>query len=132
MCVQRVRTHQSYHLHEHSEKFSLVVSTVDHGNDSGPSNSGRNIPESGSSSNHHCDDENPYLMDTSKPIGDACREDGTLKDANEMDWPDSPTQFDHHQALIEEQFRELEDVTELELPASTGSEADEAPKVKVR
>jgi hypothetical protein len=73
-------------------------------------------------------------MDTSKPVGDACREDGTLKDASEMEWPESPTQLAYNQALIEDQFHE--DVTatgsELEWPASTGSEADEAPKVKVR
>ena len=26
-----------------------------------------------------------------KPVGDACRDDGTLKDASEMVWADSPT-----------------------------------------
>ena len=31
------------------------------------------------------------LKDFSKPDGDACNEDGTLKDASEMDWPDSPS-----------------------------------------
>jgi hypothetical protein len=33
-----------------------------------------------------------YFKDASKPDGDACREDGTLKDASEMDWPDSPSE----------------------------------------
>ena len=33
-----------------------------------------------------------YFKDTSKPDGDACREDGTLKDASEMDWADSPSE----------------------------------------
>jgi hypothetical protein len=44
-------------------------------------------------------DENPdtnekgktYLRDMAKPVGDACRADGTLKDANEMVWVTSPT-----------------------------------------
>jgi hypothetical protein len=30
--------------------------------------------------------------DLSKPDGEACNEDGTLKDASEMDWPDSPSE----------------------------------------
>ena len=32
-----------------------------------------------------------YFKDTSKPDGDACREDGTLKDASELEWPNSPS-----------------------------------------
>ena len=28
----------------------------------------------------------------SKPDSDACREDGTLKDASEMEWPNSPSE----------------------------------------
>ena len=32
-----------------------------------------------------------YLRDMTKPIGDACRDDGTLKDASELFWPNSPT-----------------------------------------
>jgi hypothetical protein len=31
------------------------------------------------------------LKDSSKPDGEACNEDGTLKDAEEMEWPNSPT-----------------------------------------
>ena len=37
---------------------------------------------------------NNYLKDFSKPDGDACREDGTLKDASEMEWPNSPSETD--------------------------------------
>jgi hypothetical protein len=33
-----------------------------------------------------------YMRDMTKPVGDACREDGTLKDADELVWPDSPTE----------------------------------------
>jgi hypothetical protein len=71
------------------------------------------------SSNGH---ENTYLMDMSKPEGDACREDGTLKDASEMEWPDSPTEY--NQALInqhEEDWRSRRfnnNGSELEWPAS--------------
>jgi hypothetical protein len=32
-----------------------------------------------------------YSKDTTKPDGDACREDGTLKEADEMVWPNSPS-----------------------------------------
>jgi hypothetical protein len=42
------------------------------------------------------------LRDVTKPVGDACRDDGTLKDADEMVWPNSPTepeapQMDFHE-----------------------------------
>ena len=44
-----------------------------------------------------------YMRDLTKPVGDACRDDGTLKDADELEWPDSPselvatqTHFDWH------------------------------------
>lgn len=67
-------------------------------------------------------------MDTSKPEGDACRKDGTLKDASEMDWPDSPTE--HNRALIEDQFHNNGSASELE--KSTSTEPDEAPKAMVR
>ena len=30
--------------------------------------------------------------DASKPDGEACRADGTLKDADEMEWPNSPSE----------------------------------------
>ena len=70
-------------------------------------------------------------MDMSKPVGDACRPDGTLKDASEIHWADSPT--DHNHALIEEQFNNngFEDQPTLPV-AESDSESDEAPKVKVR
>jgi hypothetical protein len=67
-------------------------------------------------------------MDNSKPVGDACREDGTLKDASELDWPDSPTEY--NRAIIEDHFPD--NGSELERPPSSGSELDEAPKTKVR
>ena len=56
-------------------------------------------------------------MDISKPEGDAC--DGTLKDASEMEWPDSPTEHNH--ALItqhEDDWQFQNDGSELEFPDS--------------
>jgi len=32
-----------------------------------------------------------YSRDMTKPVGDACRDDGTLKDAHEIVWQHSPT-----------------------------------------
>ena len=79
-----------------------------------PSSSARNILKIALSSNEH---ENTYLMDTSKPVGDACREDGTLKEASEMEWPDSPTGY--NSALLsqyEDQFKNRG--SRLEFPSS--------------
>ena len=59
-------------------------------------------------------------MDPSNPVGDACRNDGTLKDASKMDWPDSPIEY--NRALIEEQFRD--NSSEMDQPPSSGSERD--------
>jgi hypothetical protein len=33
-----------------------------------------------------------YLQDESMPVGDACREDGTLKEASEIMWLNSPSE----------------------------------------
>ena len=38
--------------------------------------------------------EGKIYRDTTKPVGDACHEDGTLKDADEMVWPNSPTELE--------------------------------------
>ena len=77
-------------------------------------------------------------MDKSKPVGDACRKDGMLKDVSEMDWPDSPTEynpqhedeFHNNVALLtrnEDQFHN--NGGELE---SSESKPDKVPKAKVR
>jgi hypothetical protein len=104
-------------------------------------NPGPSTSKSGSSTNRHYD-ENTHLMDTSKPVGDACRDDGTLKDAKEMDWLNSPTENnrrelteDHskyNRAIIEDHFRASDnDGSVLDL-SSTETKSVEAPKVKVR
>ena len=46
----------------------------------------RNVSESSSAI-----EAGTYFKDASKPDGDACREDGTLKDASELEWPNSPS-----------------------------------------
>jgi hypothetical protein len=38
--------------------------------------------------------EKTYLRDVTKPVGNACHDDGTLKDADEMVWPDSLTKLE--------------------------------------
>lgn len=49
--------------------------------------------------------EKTYTRDMTKPVGDACRNDGTLKDASEMVWPDSPTL-----EAPQNDFREYDDI----------------------
>ena len=38
----------------------------------------------------------PMWKDASKPDGEAVNDDGTLKDASQMDWPHSPSQEQPH------------------------------------
>ena len=33
------------------------------------------------------------MRDFTKPVGDVCCEDGTLKDASKLEWPDSPSEL---------------------------------------
>ena len=66
-------------------------------------------------------------MDKSKPEGDACHEDGTLKDASELDWPDSPTEYNH--AIIKDQFRNNgSECTPTDEPDSNNSDSESMPK----
>jgi hypothetical protein len=63
-----------------------------------------------------------HMRDMTKPVGDACRDDGTLKEANEMVWPDSPTALEAPQ----NEFREYDDMydgfqdepDQIDLPSS--------------
>jgi hypothetical protein len=46
-----------------------------------------------------------FLKDASKPEGEACNPDGTLKDADKMEWLNSPSDlapvpFDNHQEHV--------------------------------
>ena len=45
-----------------------------------------------------------------KPVGDACRDDGTLKDASEMVWPDSPTELEAHRNDVREPYESYDDI----------------------
>ena len=40
-----------------------------------------------------------YTYDPTKPVGEACNENGTLRETSELEWPDSPTEpnaFEFH------------------------------------
>jgi hypothetical protein len=71
-------------------------------------------------------DENPdthektYLRDITKPFGDACRADGTLKDANEMDWVTSPTANEGPG----NNFHELDNCEDMYVPPDYPDESD--------
>jgi len=77
-------------------------------------------------------------MDKSKPVGDACRKDGTLKDASKMDWPNSPTKYNpqhedefHNNITLLTQHEDQFHNNGSELKSSE-SEPDKVPKAKVR
>ena len=117
--------------------YSLCATTCTFRNLSlgNPSSLGTNISEdtlNSSSSKHET-----YHIDISKPDGDACREDGTLKDASEMEWLNSPTDncFQTPPGL-----QEYSDHSHLEWPSESGtkkkrkhleSEPEESPNAKV-
>jgi hypothetical protein len=63
--------------------------------------------------------------DNSKPDGDTCRPDGTLKEASEMEWPHSPSDLD---------AREQGSSLKRKLPINEDDSDDEEnglPKAKV-
>jgi hypothetical protein len=68
--------------------------------------------------------------DYSKPDGEACRDDGTLKDASELEWPNSPSDSNPYNLNPGE-----ENVILKRKPLGdeddSGYENDELPKVKV-
>ncbi len=93
----------------HSENISIGVVKTGIGDSSSLSH-GRNISPVASSS---CQQET-YLIDKSQPNGDACRDDGTLKDASKMEWPHSPTDYNHPLHSL----HEASDHPHLEWPGS--------------
>ena len=46
------------------------------------------------------------MRDATKPVGDACCDDGTLKDADEMVWPNLPTELEAPQKDFREWYDE--------------------------
>ena len=44
-----------------------------------------------------------------KPVGEACHEDGTLKDVSEIEWADSPTAFQVEAPQNDDELYELFD-----------------------
>ena len=71
--------------------------------------------------NREPEDEATYLKDASKPDGEACRDDGTLKDAHEIEWLHSPSQS--HPIIRGEKRKQDGD--------DSDSMIDELPKSKV-
>ena len=81
--------------------------------------------------NRDLEDEATYLKDTSKPDGEACRDDGTLKDASEIEWLHSPSQ--NHPIIRGEKRKrdsgELVDSdSDNELPETIRPTAEKSPK----
>jgi hypothetical protein len=70
--------------------------------------------------------------DCSKPDGEACRDDGTLKDASELEWPDSPSDSNPHNLNPGELEEDL--ILKRKSPGDEDESNygnDEHPKVKV-
>lgn len=72
----------------------------------------------------------------SKPVGDACRKDGTLKDASEIEWFNSPTEY--NRSLLEDSYLEFPSSPsksgtkgKRKRVESNDSESDERPRAKV-
>ena len=66
----------------------------------------------------------------SKPDGDACRDDGTLKDMSEMEWPNSPSDLNLHNFNMGEENIILK-IKSPNNEDDSGYENVELPKVKV-
>lgn len=85
------------------------------------------------------------FKDTTKPDGDACRPDGTLKDASEMEWLDSPSAVPVNLPNLKENSIDFNDdlpswdtLTKKRSLPSDGDESNEnesvvapGPKIKV-
>ena len=68
----------------------------------------------------------PYLRDITKPVGDACRDDGTLKDTDEMVWPNSPTELVVPQNDFHESHESYDDIM-----LQDGSDQNDEPSIRV-
>ena len=66
----------------------------------------------------------------SKPDGDACRDDGTLKDVSKMEWPNSPSDSNLHNFNLGEENIILKRKSP-DNEDDSGYENVELPKVKV-
>ncbi|KIL69003.1 hypothetical protein M378DRAFT_176564 [Amanita muscaria Koide BX008] len=66
------------------------------------------------------------VKDTTKLVGNAVREDGTLKDASEMEWLHSPSEYDHPAIEICNEKRKRQNSE----PTESDSRANALPKAK--
>ena len=81
------------------------------------------------------DNSEQFFKDGMMPDGDACRPDGTLKDASEMEWPNSPSEETRNlPELTPSQLSEDGYNSKRSLPCDeeeSNSESDGPPKTKV-
>ena len=114
-----VRSKGMYSLHAtqvHSENISVGIVVTGGTN---PSGLDRNTSGGASSSYRQ---GNTYINDMPQKNGDtrgdALREDGTLKDASEMEWLHSPSDENKHSLVSQHEDGTLNDASELEWPNS--------------
>ena len=71
-----------------------------------------------------------YMRDMTKPVGDACCDDGMLKDVDEMQWPDLLTKLEAPQTGFAEPYPDYEpgfpDSDEFDQRSSTPLEFPES------
>lgn len=67
-----------------------------------------------------------HLKDVSKPDGEACNDDGTLKDASEIEWAHSPSQSHPGPVLYGEKRKRNDSVTDGDV-----DDIDVLPKTNV-
>jgi hypothetical protein len=72
--------------------------------------------------------ERKIYREATKPVGDACREDGTLKDADEMVWPNSPTELEPDNNDSEKRKTYMRDVEVFTLPHVFRAESKRSPR----
>ena len=91
---------------------------------------------SGDATQENTNNSKQIYKDYSKPNGEACREEGTLKDVSELDWPDSPSDPSPHDWNGPWNLGEPEEdlILKIKSPGDedeSSYESDELPKVKV-
>jgi hypothetical protein len=89
--------------------------------------------EEGSSGVGNSHSTEQIFKDFDMPDGDACRPDGTLKDASEMEWPDSPTEgnVSKQTQLSEDGYNSKRSLPQACDDKESESESDGPPRTKV-
>lgn len=76
------------------------------------------ISDASSSSNEQV---KTHLRDPTKPEGEACNADGTLKDASKLEWPESPSERTEPNPLDTDGVWDYWNLREKDTPTSTVS-----------